>query len=207
MAKLCSIFDAQDRIDVWPISLTVGPGGFYGSVKYYYGYNHTHRSAISSATQEDMIRYFLRGKKINCAVEIGTYNGTTTALLAYYADKVVTIDKKNYIDKYPFWMDYGVHDKIEAYVVVDDNDKAELLAAIDFDFAFIDGDHSERGVRADFECVKKCGRVLFHDYYEEGSKYDEGTAKRQGIVTVVNELPPGELTIARPFAYWERERE
>ncbi len=204
MIELNSIQGPHARVDIWPMSLAVSSGGFYGSIKYYYGYNHTHRSAISSAAQEDRMRYFLRAKKIKCAVETGTYNGTTTALLAHYADKVITIDKKNYIDKFPFWADYGVYGKIDSYTVDNDDDKAELLKGIDFDFAFIDGDHSERGVRVDFECVKKCGRVLFHDYYESGSKYDEGAAKKQGICKVVGELPIDEVLIARPFAYWEK---
>ena len=32
-----------------------------------------------------------------------------------------------------------------------------------FDFAFIDGMHKVENVRHDFENVKFCGRVLFHD--------------------------------------------
>ena len=63
---------------------------------------------------------------------------------------------------------------------------------------------SVKGVKTDFECVKKCGRVLFHDYYKEGSKFDMGTARVQGIVPLVDSLPGNELTIARPFAYWEK---
>ena len=204
MAELSKIQGLHERVNIWPMSLSVGDGGFYGSIKHYYGYNHIHRSAISSEDQEALIRSIFRGKKIKTAVEIGTYNGTTTALLAHYAEKVITIDIKNYVDRFPFWADYGVYEKIDSYVVKDDEDKARLLAGMDFDFAYIDGDHSERGVRADFECVKKCGRVLFHDYYEQGTKFDFGAAARQGICTVVDELPDDELTIGRPFAYWEK---
>jgi len=203
MIRECSAHEAP-RVDVWPLSLSVGDGGFYGSVRHYYGYNHIHRSVISSEEQENIFRYFMKGKDIKTAVETGTYNGTTTALLAHYADRVITIDNKNYIDKFPFWIDYQVYDKIKSYVIDDDTDKEELLKGIDFDFAFIDGDHSERGVRSDFALVKKCGRVLFHDYYEQNSKYDFGAAKSQGICKVVGELPPDEVTIGRPFAYWER---
>ena len=203
MIRECSVHEVP-RVDVWPLRLSVGDGGFFGSVKHYYGYNHIHRSVISSEEQENLFRYFMKGKEIGTAVETGTYNGTTTALLAHYADKIVTIDKKNYVDKFPFWMDYQVYDKIRSYIIDDDDDKDELLKGLGFDFAFVDGDHSEKGVRADFELVKKCGRVLFHDYYEQGSKYDYGSAKSQGICKVVDELPKDEVTIARPFAYWEK---
>lgn len=204
MAKLCSVLDEQVAVDTWPLGLPIGNGGFYGSVKYNFGHNHINRSMLSSPHDEEVFRFFLRNKNIKCAVEIGTYKGTATALLAFYADKVVTIDKKNYVDKYAFWIEYGVYCKIDSYIVEDDEDKADLLSRIDFDFAFIDGDHSERGVWADFELVKRCGRVLFHDYYEENSKFDLGTAKIQGIVPLVNSLPDNELTIGRPFAYWEK---
>ena len=204
MADLCTVFDPQERVDSWPLNLAVGDGGFFGSVQYYYGYNHIHRSAIASPEQESQLRYLLRKKPIKLAVETGTYNGTTTALLAHYAEKVVTIDVKNYIDKFPFWIDYGVYDKIESYVVENDDDKRELLSRIDFDFAFLDGDHSKRGVRNDFEYAKKCGHIIFHDYYEEGSKYDGGAAHKQGIVDVVDSLPTDEVIIARPFARWEK---
>ena len=202
MAEICSVLNEQPGIQLWPFSLSVGNGGFFGSVKHYFGYNHIHRSVLTDDEQERLFRSFLYGKDIKCAIETGTYKGTTTALLARYADKVVTIDKFNYIDKYAFWLEYGVHDKIVSYVVEDDADKAVLLSNIDFDFAFLDGDHSVEGVKADFDMVKRCGRVLFHDYYEEGSKYDNGTAKRQGIVPLVDSLPQDEVKIGRPFAYW-----
>jgi hypothetical protein len=35
--------------------------------------------------------------------------------------------------------------------------------AFNFDFAFIDGMHTVENVRHDFNNVKFCGRVLFHD--------------------------------------------
>ena len=203
MIRECFVNESP-RVDVWPLRLSVGDGGFFGSVKHYYGYNHIHRSVLSSEEQENMFRYFMMKKEIKTIVETGTYNGTTTALLAHYADKVITIDKKNYIDKFPFWIDYQVYNKIKSYIIDDDADKAELLKNIDFDFAFIDGDHSEKGVRADFELVKRCGRVLFHDYYEVGSKLDFGAARSQGVCKVVDELPDDEVAIGRPFAYWEK---
>ena len=207
MAKLCSVFDPQEVIDRWPLNLTVGPGGFYGSVKYYFGYNQLRRSFLSSPEEETKFRYLVgkvASSPIKRAIEIGTYKGTGTALLAHYADKVVTIDKSNYIDKYNFWLEYGVYNRIESYVINSDEDKADLLSKIDFDFAFIDGDHSKKGVKTDFEIVKKCGRVLFHDYYEQGSGFDMGSAGMQGIVDVVAKLPKDEMTISKPFAYWEK---
>lgn len=206
MATLCNIADPQPKVDIWSKSLSVGDGGFFGSVQYYFGQNHIYRSVLATPHDEDVFRYFLRDKSIKRAVETGTFKGTATALIAHYADKVITIDTKNYVDKYPFWIEYGVYRKIESYIVDDEADKAKLLADIDFDFAFIDGDHSAEGVKSDFEAVKKCGRVLFHDYYERHSCFDMGCAQFQGIVPLVDSLPNDELTISRPFAYWEEKR-
>jgi hypothetical protein len=204
LATLCSVTDPQPKVDIWPKSLSVGNGGFFGSVQFYFGQNHIYRSVLASPHDEDVFRFFLRDKNIKLAVETGTFKGTATALLAHYADKVVTIDTKNYVDKYPFWIEYGVYNKIESYIVDSEEDKVNLLADIDFDFAFIDGDHSVKGVELDFDCVEKCGRVLFHDYYERHSCFDMGCAQFQGIVPLVDSLPDEELTISRPFAYWER---
>jgi predicted O-methyltransferase YrrM len=210
VAQLCSVLDKQPAIHTWPYGLRVGDGGFYGIVKYYFGQNQLRRSILHDPEEETKFRYIFKKlvtKPINLAIETGTYKGTGTAMLARYATNVITIDVKNYIEKYAFWLELGLYDKIESYIVEDEEDKADFLGRVNFDFAFIDGDHSEAGVRADFECVKKCGRVLFHDYYEQGTSCDQGAAGKQGIVQVVNELPSDEVTIYRPFAYWERGNE
>lgn len=206
MIKQCTATNPQPVIHTWPFNLSVGDGGFYGSIKYYFGENYIRRSILSTSEEEYKFRHLvgLAKKPIKCAVETGTYKGTATALLAHYADKVITIDKCNFIDKYALWIEYEVYKKIESYIIESEDDKAELLSKVEFDFAFIDGDHSIEGVKTDFELVKKCGRVLFHDYYEEGSGFDRGTAKAQGIVKVVNSLPNSEVVVSRPFAYWEK---
>lgn len=205
MITECSVLAGQKVIHTWPFELDVGRGGFYGSVKYYFGANHLRRSFLSSFEEESKFRFFLNRIKdpIKCAIDIGTYKGTGTALLAHYADKVITIDKNNYIDKFSFWIEYNVYDKIQSFTVDSEKDKADLIDRFDFDFALIDGDHSLKGVMSDFELVKKCGRVLFHDYYESGSSFDTGSASRLGIVPLVQSLPREELTLAPPFAYWE----
>jgi len=206
----CSAINAQEQIASWPLNLSVGRGGFYGSVQYYFGYNQLRRSILKDPEEETKFRRLVAkaggGRPIKCAVEIGTYKGTATALLAYYADQVVTIDKYNFIDKYTFWLEYGVYDKIHSYIVKDNEDKADVLAKYNFDLAFLDGDHSAEGVRADFNLVKKCGKVIFHDYYEENTGFDKGSAIIQGVVSLVNSLPLDEVTIGRPFAYWEKKR-
>ena len=62
------------------------------------------------------------------------------------------------------------------------------------DFAFVDGDHKYNEIALDFELVKKCGRVLFHDY---------GMDHLPDVTDFVDTLPRREVTIDRPFAYWQ----
>ena len=48
------------------------------------------------------------------------------------------------------------------HIIKNRNEIKAILDTIKFDFAFIDGEHNN-SIRADFELVKKCKRVLFHD--------------------------------------------
>jgi hypothetical protein len=128
------------------------------------------------------------------AVEIGTLYGATTALLAHYSDEVITVDVNyqqmaSYISHY-----FGVDEKITAMIVANDEEKKEYLGGFDFDFAFIDAEHTYDGVAIDFECVKKCGKVLFHDY---------GLENHPGVTKFIDELPKDEVFIYKPFAFWE----
>ena len=100
--------------------------------------------------------------KINTAVEIGTFWGATAAYMAQFANKVITFDIRNLYDL-KTWQKLGLADKIEFYLVKDRNEIKKILENVNFDFAFIDDDHSASGVRESFEIVKRCGRVLFHD--------------------------------------------
>jgi hypothetical protein len=81
--------------------------------------------------------------------------------------------------------------------LIDDNrDKKRILDNIDFDFVFIDGDHSFKGVRYDFELVKKCGRVLFHDY-------DRAPGKDAPVRDFIDTIKEGKMRTTKDYAYWE----
>jgi len=100
--------------------------------------------------------------KINTAVEIGTFYGATAAYMAQFANKVITFDIRNLYDQ-PTWKKLGLADKIQFHLVKDREEIKQILKDVNFDFAFIDDDHSSEGVRESFAIVKRCGRVLFHD--------------------------------------------
>jgi predicted O-methyltransferase YrrM len=100
--------------------------------------------------------------KISTAVEIGTFRGATAAYIAQYADKVHTFDIRDIYD-FPTWEKLGLADKIIFHHVSGKDEIGEILKDIEFDFAFIDDGHSYENITADFELVRRCGRVLFHD--------------------------------------------
>lgn len=149
----------------------------------------------NGAMYERTFRDRLKGYRIKHALEIGTWRGVSSAILAHYADKVTTVDIRYYDEAPRVWMWAGVFDKMKYLVVPDNETKAAAIKDLDFDFAFIDGMHTYDDVAFDFELVKKCGRVLFHDYCD----------KCPGIVEFVDKLSEvtiSEVTIAEPFAYW-----
>jgi hypothetical protein len=170
----------------------------------------------ASAARDKAFYEILDKIDFNTAVEIGTYKGLSTVVLASKAKMVYTFDVYDWEEKDFIWDSFGFKDKIKSFVLgklksKDMNIKGldgwaivghhidriasrqninKKLQTLDFDFAFIDGWHDYENVKKDFEIVKKCGKVLFHDYtrYLEINKFcDEIGAKPIGC-----------------FAYWEK---
>ena len=145
---------------------------------------------------EERFRSILKSIPYNTCIEIGTWRGSSTPLLAHYAKKsVVAIDIYNYPEPHMVWPYFGVKDKIKHVICKSNEEKANIIRRTNFEFAFLDGLHSYEGVKFDFECVKKCGVVLFHDY-----------EIMDGVTYFVNELDPKEVRILEPFAIWIRQK-
>jgi hypothetical protein len=184
----------------------VGDSGFLAKLKEEFGMRYLRGSVIIypfSVENEEIrdiepkFRSFLQGKNIKHAVEIGTWRGVSSCLLSRYAEKVTTIDKCYHPERVPVWMYFGILSDINSVIVEDDYVKAQAIDTMDFDFAFVDGDHTYEGVEYDFNLVKKCGRVLFHDYGIQPPR--DGV----GVTEFVDTLEKTELTLDPPFAYWE----
>lgn len=181
-------------------------------IKEKFGKGILKRSAMNLVNGFEDLEYFMKLKPINIAVEIGTFRGITSAIMSQYCKKLYTIDlfdgqiEKNR-DKWgndpkreEIWNALGIKNIV--YCPVESNkDKFKFLRSINFNFCFIDGEHSYDGVKRDFEYTKHCSNVLFHDYD------DSGRQKRNDVFNFVNTLPKQEytkqLTIRSVFAYWE----
>ncbi len=175
-----------------------------------YEYAKINGLLLHSAVKEKEFREFFENIRINTAVEIGTYKGVSTAYIAKFANRVFTFDIADYPEKYKVWKDLGVENKIYFYVIKgkDANfqgkfkpnenrvDIKNILDTIEFDFAFIDGEHNYEAVKKDFEMVKKCGRVLLHDANHPLLGKQEGY---KGINKFANEI--GAEFIGN-MAYW-----
>lgn len=134
------------------------------------------------------------------ALEIGTYHGITALLLAERFDKVISVSVD---DEDPGRLlkrelaEFTGTKNIEFYDAKDNVEKGEIVRGLAFDFAYSDGDHTKDTV-ADWKLVKRCGRVLFHEYWP----------LQPAVYDLVNSLPPDEVTIHETdiLAYWEAKR-
>lgn len=119
----------------------------------------------SAVKREKAFIEFLKIAQPKIVIEIGTCLGISASLIAQYADKVYTFDTTEHPIKYEIWDYLGIRHKIEAFIIKSNEEKAGIISKIEFDFAYIDGDHRREGVEFDFDCVKnKCGKLLFDDY-------------------------------------------
>ena len=128
-----------------------------------------------------------------CCFEIGTFNGLTAIVLARYFDDVYSVDiERSNIKKYQIVKHMGI--KNVHFLGAENNvRKKELADSIDFDYAYIDGNHVNDTL-IDFDMVKRCGNVMFHEYWP----------KQPAVYDLVNSLPKEEVTIVNNFAYWKK---
>lgn len=147
---------------------------------------------------EKAISEIHKKKPINNILEIGTYQGMSSCWFSTFCKHIDTIDIDDHKIKYKLWDAMNIRNKIDFHLIKSDAGKKELINSLDFDFAFVDGDHEE-GVNLDFELVRKCGRVLFHDYNKENAYLLEHF---KHIIKLVDSLPESEVVVYNEYAYW-----
>jgi len=169
-----------------------------------YGEGILNRSVLSIRGGAGVIESILKGANCGTAVEIGTYKGVGAAELSQYCKRVITFDLKHgklenagqTFDRLAFWESLGINN-IDLVLVEDDAEKAMILSHMEFDFAVIDGAHDAISkVAFDFDAVKKCGSVLFHDYDRDW------IPRKDCVCDFVDSLPKHQIKVLDIFAWW-----
>lgn len=121
--------------------------------------------SAASARQEPIFRAILDAKRPTRIVEVGTFQGVSTALLAQYAP-VTTIDVLPDKMRDRVWSTARIQGRITELVCRTSSarDRAISDAIAEADLAFVDGSHLMRDVTYDFELTIPCGCVVLHDY-------------------------------------------
>ena len=161
------------------------------------------RSAMNIRNGAGVFPRVLSGKGYRTVLEIGTYRGVAAAEISRYCERVVTIDLRygklekmgEVFDRASFWKSLGI-ENVELLLIDDDAEKKRVVDGLEFDLAFIDGAHDDASVRSDFDLVKRCGLVLFHDYDRRG------VPGQDCVWDFVNTLPREQVEIIDIFAMW-----
>lgn len=123
-----------------------------------------------------------------CCVEIGTLKGLTALVLARYFKTVVTIDIADDPQKYAIANGLGVRN-ITFVNVKDNAEKAAVIRGLQFDAAYIDGDHAH-DTELDWSLVERCHRVLLHEHWDAQpsvrDKVRQFICDRSGALTTSN---------------------
>lgn len=140
----------------------------------------------TSVRPDNIILQVVQHLNPKVSVEIGTYRGLATAIIASVCDRVHTYDIEYRKGTDFIWNLFNVKERISYHVIKDNFVKKHDLIDKEFDFAYIDGDHSIPGVKYDFDITNKCGHVLFDDA--------DGIAQFLKTINSIN--------ITKRFAYW-----
>ena len=135
--------------------------------------------------------------RVDVCLEIGTYQGISALVLSQFFRRVICVsvdEDMSRIIKRDIVEFLGIKN-IEFHDAKDNAEKRKIIEGLDFDFAFSDGDHVHDTLE-DFDLVKRCGRMLFHEYWP----------LQPPVWNLVNSLPQAEIMRARfdCFAYWQR---
>lgn len=134
-------------------------------------------------------------RRMTC-LEVGTYNGMSAIVLSQYFDRVICVsvdDKPGELLKHDIVKALGIRN-IRFFDCANNAEKAAVIGKLDFDFCYQDGDHLN-DTHDDFALVKRCGRVLLHEYWP----------LQPAVWNLVNGLPQGEILRAQfdCLAYWQ----
>lgn len=168
---------------------------FVRSIYEKFGFTAFMRSVIPCSGGEFVIQKYMEMCRPKRALVIGTNRGISTARVAQFCEHVDTIDVVASDLRASLWKHLGLSGKITDHVVKDNAAKYALIAKLDFDFCFMDGDHT-LDTETDFASVRRCGNVLFHEYWENSPVV--------ALVDCLKEEGLGMVSIEKEtnFAFW-----
>jgi hypothetical protein len=143
-----------------------------------YGPSAFRRSSVLEGLEPFIVEQEFGG---SACVEIGTLKGLTAIILSRYFDRVITIDIVDDPLKHEIAASLGIRN-IEFHTVADNAEKARLIEALEFDGAYVDGDHA-RDTESDFALVRRCGQVLFHEHWPAQPAVVALCGRLGGVVT------------------------
>ena len=128
-----------------------------------------------------------------CLIEIGTGRGISTILLSEVAEEIWTFDVEDYPIKHEIWNHFKIAHRIHSYIIEDYLELAGIISSLDFDAAFIDGNHKYDWATCDTFLLERCGYILFHDYHIKNI---------QIVIDNLIERKGGRIFINGKYAFW-----
>lgn len=162
------------------------------------GYKEIHDIIFRSSSVEklDRFRILVERLKPKVVLEIGTYKGLSTAVLASIAEKVYTFDIVHQPWARDIWVALNVNKRIRYIIIQDIYEIEACLEDVKFDFAFMDAEHQ------DYEFVRRLFNML------------SGAGIKRILVDGAEERFPATLRLVKEEnmkrlnqdqAYWEEE--
>lgn len=153
-----------------------------------YGTSAFRRSSVLEGFEKFVVSSGFRG---TTCVEIGTLKGLTALILSRHFKNVISVDVLDDPLKYEIRDRFKRNMRVTFINVKDNVEKAECISRMKFDAAYVDGDHTH-DTQSDFDLVKRCGRVLFHEFWDA----------QPAVVDLLTKL--GGIRSAGKFALWTR---
>lgn len=159
------------------------------SVYQRFGAEVLRRSSVFHGLDRFLLERGARG--LRC-FEVGTWNALTSVVLSRYFDEVVTVDIAHNALKHKVLEHLGITNVV-CVDIRDNSHKASVANALNFDFAYLDGDHAN-DTATDWALTRGCGRVLFH----------EAWPWQEPVWSLVHSLPDREVAHnGMGLALWE----